>query len=297
MTWCKRKSVSDGKISLAYSHFLGYDKRANGTLVVNQEQAVIVKRIYQEFMQGKTTWMIAKGLAAAGIPTPSSKNINWRARTIESILTNEKYKGSALWMKKFTVDYLSKKMKVNEGEFPQCFVSESHEPIIPPDEWKLVQVEMLRRKNLGRRYSGGSIFATRFICEDCGSYYGSKVWHSTDERYKQVIWQCNDKFKNEIKCQTPHFTEEYLKEKFVEAFNLFFRSKKEILENYKTIASIYTDCTSIENELQTLNQSLEVITKIRINAFKRMLHHPKVKKNTLNAIIVWLKNMKRQLPR
>jgi len=262
VTWGKRKSASDGKISLGYSQFLGYDKGPNGTIVVNAEQAVIVKRIYREFMQGKTPFTIAKELKADGIPTPSGKNTNWRAGTIESILTNEKYKGAALLQKKFTVDYLSKKMKVNEGEIPQYYVEDSHEAIIPPDEWEDVQTEMLRRKHLGRRYSGNSIFSTRIVCADCGTYYGSKVWHSTDERYRQVIWQCNNKFKNDEKCKTPHLTEEQIKQAFVDAFNCLFQGKKQILASYRKIAALYTDCSSIDTELDALKQELEVITEM-----------------------------------
>ena len=262
VTWGKRKSASDGKVSLGYSHFLGYDKGENGTLVINPEQAVVIKRIYRDFMRGKTPWMIATELKEDNIPTPSGKNTNWQAKTIQSILSNEKYKGSALLQKTFTVDYLTKKMKTNEGEVPQYFVEKSHEAIIPPYEWEQVQKEMLRRKNLGRRYSGGSIFSTKIICEDCGSYYGSKVWHSTSEKYRQIIWQCNDKFKNNIKCQTPHISEEYLKEKFIEAFNIFFNQKNEIIENYKTISKMYSDCTSIDSEIETLNQELAIITEM-----------------------------------
>ena len=262
VTWGKRKSASDGKISLGYSQFLGYDKGPNGGLVINEEQAIIVKRIYREFMQGKTTWAIAKDLKADNIPTPSGKNTNWRAGTIESILSNEKYKGAALLQKKYTVDYLSKKMKVNEGEVPQYYVEDSHEAIIPVDEWEMVQSEMLRRKHLGRRYSGNSIFSTRIICADCGNYYGSKIWHSTDERYRQVIWQCNDKFKNEVKCQTPHLSEELIKDKFVEAFNILFQGKKVLIQKYKAIAEKYSDCTEIENQLTQLRQELEVIAEM-----------------------------------
>jgi len=262
VTWGKRKSASDGKVSLGYSHFLGYDKGQSGGLVINPEQAVVIKRIYRDYMQGKTPWMIAKELKEDNILTPSGKSTNWRAGTINSILSNEKYKGSALLQKTFTVDFLTKRTKVNKGEVPQYYVEGSHEAIIPPDEWEQVQKEILRRKNLGRRYSGGSIFSTKIICEDCGSYYGSKVWHSTDERYRQIIWQCNNKFTTHEKCKTPHFTEDYLKEKFVEAFNLFFRQKQEIIENYKEIAKIYADCTPIDAELHTLNQELEVISEM-----------------------------------
>ena len=102
-------------------------------------------------MQRKTAWAIAQTLTNEKIPTPSGKSTNWRVSVINSILTNEKYKGAALLQKKFTVDYLTKKMKLNEGEVPQYYVENSHEAIIPPDEWERVQKELIRRKSFGRR--------------------------------------------------------------------------------------------------------------------------------------------------
>ena len=79
---------------------------------------------------------------------------------MQSILTNEKYKGDALLQKTFTVDFLQKKMKANEGEIPQYYVENSHPPIIEPEEWNYVQMEMARRKALGRAYSGKSVLST-----------------------------------------------------------------------------------------------------------------------------------------
>lgn len=122
VTWGKRKSAADGKVSLGYKNFLGYDKGENGGLAVNSEQAVLVKRIYREFMHGKTSCMIAQELSSENIPTPSGKSTHWRVSVINSILTNEKYKGAALLQKSFTVDYLTKRMKTNEGEVPQYYV-------------------------------------------------------------------------------------------------------------------------------------------------------------------------------
>ena len=262
VTWGKRKSAADGKISLGYKQFLGYDKGEKGSLVVNPEQAVLVKRIYREFMQGKTPWMIAHTFSEEKIPTPSGKSTNWRVSVIESILTNEKYKGAALLQKKFTVDYLTKKMKTNEGEVPQYYVEESHEAIIPPDEWDKVQKEFVRRKAMGRSYSGNSIFATKVICEDCGSFFGSKVWNSTSEKYRRTIWQCNNKFKGEQKCSTPHITEETLREAFIEAFNILFCNMDEVIQNCEMIAEQLTDCTSIDEQIYELKQELDVITEM-----------------------------------
>lgn len=259
VTWGKRKSASDGKISLGYKQFLGYDKGPNGTLVVDKEQSVIVKRIYAEFMQGKTPCMIARRLTEEGIKTPSGRGKKWNVSVILSILSNEKYKGSARLQKSFTVDFLSKKMKKNEGEVPQYYVENSHEAIIPPDEWERVQKELIRRKSFGRKYSGNSIFSTRIVCGDCGAFFGSKVWNSTDAKYRRTIWQCNDKFKGEARCTTPHLSEEKIKEAFVKAFNILFDNREEIINNCTTIVDMLTDCTEIESKIETLQQELDVI--------------------------------------
>ena len=71
---------------------------------------------------------------------PAGKE-QWCSSTVKSILTNEKYKGSALLQKRFTVDFLTKKSKVNEGEVPQYYIEESHPAIIVPEEFELVQAE------------------------------------------------------------------------------------------------------------------------------------------------------------
>lgn len=84
--------------------------------------------------------------------------------TVGSILTNEKYKGDALLQKRFTVDFLTKKLKVNEGEVPQYYVENSHPAIISAIDFDAVQDEIARRQGLGRSYSGSSIFASKLIC-------------------------------------------------------------------------------------------------------------------------------------
>ena len=104
---------------------------------------------YRLFLQGKTPSKIATILTEQGVPTPTGKE-KWQGTTAESILTNEKYKGSALLQKKFTVDFLTKKQKVNEGEVPQYFVEKSLNAIINPSEFDMVQVELARRKELGK---------------------------------------------------------------------------------------------------------------------------------------------------
>lgn len=65
VTWGQRKRFSDGKVSLPYKCFLGYEKgeTKDDPPVINPEQAELVRRIYTEFMHGKTTYGIAKSLS------------------------------------------------------------------------------------------------------------------------------------------------------------------------------------------------------------------------------------------
>gem|GEM_PF-5756409 len=77
--------------------------------------------------------------------------------------------------KKFTVDFLTKKQKINEGEIPQYYVENSHPAIIPPEIHDLVQVEMRKRKKANRHYSGKDCFSSHIVCGECGGYYGGKV--------------------------------------------------------------------------------------------------------------------------
>lgn len=260
VTWGQRKRFADGKVFLPYKHFLGYKRGEDGLPEIVPEEAEIVRLIYRSFMNGMTPYRIAKILTEKGIPTPAGK-IKWQSSTIESILTNEKHRGSALLQKQFTVEFLTKKRKINEGEIPQYYIEQSHDAIISPDEFELVQAEILHRKSLGKQYNSKSIFAARIVCGDCGNFYGSKVWHSTS-KYRRVIWQCNHKFNGVCKCNTPHLHEDAIKEKFLSACNQLFENRDEILENCRMMQNLLTDFTEIDEKQQAVLQEMEVVSEL-----------------------------------
>ena len=130
----------------------------------------IVREIYGLFLQGRSPYQIAKILTEKGIPTPGGKKV-WGKAVVESILTNEKYKGDALLQKVYTTDFLSKKKKKNEGEVSQYYVEGNHEAIIPPAVFDNVQVLMQSRGRGSSRNSCVSIFSSKIRCGDCGSWY------------------------------------------------------------------------------------------------------------------------------
>lgn len=260
ITWGQRKSFSDGKVHLPYKRFLGYEKGPDGRPAVVEEEAKIVRLIYRLFLEGKTQITICKYLEEAGIPSPGGK-MKWTKTTVTSILTNEKYKGDALLQKKFTVDFLEKKMKSNEGEVPQYYVEGSHPPIIEPDEWDHVQFEFARRRALGGTYSGKSSLCAKLVCEDCGSFYGSKIWHSND-KYRRVIWQCNSKFSNEERCGTPTIDTETVQQMFITAYNQLMQKRPEIVKDCENMRKLLTDFTSLDAEIDRQREEIQVISEL-----------------------------------
>ena len=58
-----------GKVQVCTNRFLGYDKDEEGNLVINPEEAEVVKRIYREYLEGKSYYAIGQGLTADGIRT------------------------------------------------------------------------------------------------------------------------------------------------------------------------------------------------------------------------------------
>jgi len=260
VTMGKRWGMKEGRVSWAYSNMLGY-KKENGKIVVVENEAILVRQIYQLFLrEGKTCTGIAEYLKAQGIPTPSGKSYKWTKNTINSILRNEKYKGDALLQKTYTADFLEHRVEKNRGHLPQYYVENSHPAIIDKEEWEIVQAELMRRDEIGAAYSGNSIFSSKLICGDCGGFYGRKKWHSTS-KYSRFVYQCNCKYnKNHEKCQTPALAEDKIKEKFVIAYNHVMQGKDRILEDINDVIKLLSDTSELDTKVVELQNKMEVIS-------------------------------------
>ena len=183
-----------GQISVNHNRFLGYTKDENGQLIIEPNQAEVVKRIYREYLEGASLQQICKGLETDGILTGAGKK-KWRAETVQKILKNEKYIGDALLQKTYTVDFLEKKRVPNNGLVPQYYVENNHEAIIPRDLYMQVQEEIVRRSNLysgknrkKRIYSSKYALSSIVYCPKCGDIYRRVVW--TTHGKQSVVWRC-----------------------------------------------------------------------------------------------------------
>lgn len=198
VTWGKARSAKDGNVFFAYKSFLGYRRGADGKPEIDPEQANTVRRIYDHFLAGNSLQQIANGLTADGIPTPMGRTV-WQASVVQSILSNEKYKGDALLGKTYVEDCISKKVKVNAGERPQYYVENNHPAIIDAATFSRVQEELARRaskrkvKQTGTtteqgKYCGKYALTELLICGECGTPYRRCTW--TVGGKKRIVWRC-----------------------------------------------------------------------------------------------------------
>ena len=147
-------------------------------------------------------------------------------------------------------------MKRNEGEIPSYYVKNSHPAIVTEEVFDMVQHEIQRRKQSGRKHRGDTCFSGKIICGDCGGVYGSKVWGS-NTKYRKNIWQCNLKFKNERRCTTPHLTDIEIQQAFLEVVNGVLRRKADIITACREMVDMLSDTSPLEAEREKAREHCE----------------------------------------
>lgn len=243
-----------GHVQVNHNRFLGYTKDENGQLIIEEDGAEVVRRIYREYLEGASLQEIGRGLEADGILTGAGKK-QWRSETIQKILRNEKYIGDALLQKTYTVDFLNKKRVKNKGIMPQYYVENSHEPIIPRDIFMRVQEEMLRRANLHsgqnrkkRVYSSKYALSSIVYCSKCGEIYRRIQWNAHGKKY--TVWRCCTRVENGPgACDADTIKEEDLQNVVVQAINKALgkrESMKDVLAS--NIESVLTEVDGISME-------------------------------------------------
>lgn len=233
--WSNEKNMRKGKVTISYKTFLGYEKGPDGNPRIVDEEAKIVKRIYELFLNGSTYASIARLLRGDNTPTPGGKG-EWNSVMVKRILTNEKYTGDVILQKTYTRDYLDKKSRVNNGEKAKVIVENNHEGII--DKATFARVQELVQKRVNRKDCGTtkSPLVGRVICGDCGDYFGHKTWVSRG-RIKYDMWICNSKYTEKTaftsdRCNVANLRQEWIEQGYIYAMNRLLARKGQILGKY-----------------------------------------------------------------
>ena len=115
---------------------------------------------------------------------------------------------------------------------------------------------MIEQCSRVRHFSGATIFSTKIRCGECGEWFGSKVWHSTDQ-YRRVIWRCNAKYGGKAAgCKTPHVTEEEVKAAFVRVVNKLIGNRVMLLADLREIQQTYNGTDELSQRLHELDERL-----------------------------------------
>ena len=198
--WAIQKRFEKG---IPNGHFRVYGYRWEGDdLVPVPEEAAIVKRIYQNFLDGKSRLETERELAAEGITTRDG--CRWVDSNIKSVLSNITYTGNLLLQKEFIEDPVTKKRRKNKGQLPQYFVENTHEPIIDMETFQYVQDEMARRRELGALANKSlniTCFTGKIKCGNCGKSFMHNTRKNrakftttyTDEDGMYTTWVCGSR--------------------------------------------------------------------------------------------------------
>lgn len=184
--WRIKKQFEQGNPN---GHFRVYGYRWKGDeLVVVPEEAAVVRRIFQNFLDGKSRLETEREFAAEGITTRNG--CRWMDSNIKIVLTNITYTGNLLLQKEYVTDPILRKRKKNRGELPKYYVENTHEPIIDKETFDYVQQEMARRKGLGpfaNKSLNTTCFTGKIKCGICGRSF---MHNLRKDRGFQEFWNC-----------------------------------------------------------------------------------------------------------
>lgn len=229
ITWSFRKNFEEGKVTFIYGKILGYRKGDNGEPEIDEEEAVIVEKIFDFYLSGMTLRGVAEAINAEFPVIPKKERMS--SSSILSILSNEKYCGDAILQKTITVDCISKTRRKNTGEAPMYYVQNNHPAIISREKFNKVQEELIRRKNKTPQSAKTAITSTGkyskyaltevLVCGECGSRFRRCTWARNGKR--KVVWRCTNRldFGPKYCKNSPTVDEDKLKNAVVRAINKF----------------------------------------------------------------------------
>ena len=256
---------------VGFQRCLGYDYDfLTKELSINEEGAETVRYIFDRYVSGAGSTMIARELNEQGILT--IKGNPWRSSSVMRIINNEKYKGDVLLGKTFTVDPISKRRIENLGEEDRYYVRNHHEPIVSEEMFDKAQ-EIRKKRIAGRelaepgkreKFSRQYAFSSMLECGFCGSNLSRRRWHS-NSKYKTTIWQCIKSTKDGKRfCpDSKGIPEEAIEKAFIESYRMLSTDNKDILEEFlQRIEKTLNDSTA-EVQLKKIQGKIDNIQRKR----------------------------------
>lgn len=212
-----RMKKEDGTYVSSSAPF-GY-KLVDNVLVIEPNEAEIVREIYAMYLSGKGATVILKYLQSIRAP-----QWTWSENGINYILTNERYIGDSLWQKKFTPNILPLKQQRNKGELPKYYCENTHEAIIRKEDFAAVRELMKNRSRCYKPPTGEKeFFSGKIYCKKCAWVYKRK------RKKDGLHWTCSRKGKDIKDCHAPEIADVEIRRAFVKLFNIIKQHERVLI--------------------------------------------------------------------
>ena len=279
MSWGKRRYAERGIVNPSITPY-GYRAGKNGEWEIVEEEAEVIRGMYQDILDGKNYNQIAKDLNFKGVKT-STGNGQWWLQTVKFMVMSEVYRGNYLYQKTYTKDTLSDKKAPNRGELPQYLIENRHEAIVSSDDWERVQEILEKRaekfvnRNKMKYPKDGrknKSFEGLLNCSECGSPIGHRrVIEGSIEKHS---WICNRAHKGFLvdKCESHQLNQKYLELHFMKTLQHIknhgsaFQSKvMKYINSLKLSKEEQRDKDDIKMQIESLNQTLYKVVDQELN--------------------------------
>lgn len=269
--WSVVRRFQNGTFKLSTPPY-GYEWNGE-EMVVNPEQAQVVKRIFAETLSGKGSEAIAAGLNADGIP--AQKGTHWSSTTIRGMLENEKYIGDAIFQKTFTDGQFNRHRNVGQKE--QYLATDHHEAIISREDFEAAAALVAQRASEksavkgSRKYQNRYCFSGKIICGECGGTFKRRIHTSTGGKY--AAWCCTTHIEDKTRCSMRFIRDDDLKVAFTTMLNKLIFGHKFILRPYlKALQSTSGDeglqrIQHLEQMLEQNTEQRETLTKLMAQGY------------------------------
>lgn len=269
--WGNKKRFENGEHHIVTSNFLGYARDKQDNVIIDEEQAVIIRSIYDLYLHGKGSRKIKDYLESEGFKTVKG-NSTWNKSTILDILKNEKYTGDALLQKTYKPSFKSKQRVKNTGQVPQYFVQNSHPAIITREQFQKVHEIMQERAKLYTKihkrdpkeiYSKKSPYAGFVKCGYCGKSYRVK----TRPRYKSdevtKFLQCSSNESKKV-CPGKNIRVDEFERIVINRINYIIQNKESFIReltdklyNSNIYISKRNELASLEDEKYKIDENIK----------------------------------------
>ena len=277
--WRNQVNMQNGDYHINTSQLLGYAYDENKQVVIVENEAKWIRKIFEMYTQEIPVRQIGEFLKQNKVLTALG-SIDWNSRTIRNILKNEKYVGDCLMQKSFVIDPLTHERLLNKGELPQALIRNGHPAIVDRKTWTDAQKLMESRCKKFKIAKGRGVHSqtkwTSFLyCPYCGRNYIMTKSRSTK---RQILVDSSNR-ETLVCLESQSIYVDVLERAIVEQINILLAN----ITNFKKSLTVAVETNKAINE----QESQENATQADIEALQERLKHFKSLESEANAMAIY----------